>query len=232
MNIANCIIHGEGEMYSVEVTHRCASRRRLYEDLVGMLPGLLRENDVYWFRTRNPETNIHHTCLFDGAELEMQLVTSHIPECGFCFARRAFIVERDTFDQRQGYRAASSELSTPAGNGREGSTMQSEWGIREPSDTERLQVNRHGWEIMFMLRPQDGGVTISRLRAELSRLLSIADPRRILLTSGPFVWGPEFLEDGKDYYSTYFVHDHIVESRSMKTPRGGALMYVMEIGIE
>ncbi|KAF9886418.1 hypothetical protein FE257_011450 [Aspergillus nanangensis] len=225
MNIANCIIHGEGEMYSVEVTHRCASRRLLYEELVRMLPGFLRENDVYWFRTRNPGTNIHHTCLFEGAELEMQLVTSHIPECGFCFARQAFIPERDAFDQKQSCRMASSEsISSPS------PAMQAEWAVREPSDTERLQVNRHGWEIMFVLRPQDGAVTVSRLRAELGRLLSISDLRRILLTSGPFTWGPDYQEDGKDYFSTYFVHDHVSmeegsrSMRSMKTARGSALI--------
>ncbi|EAW12127.1 C2H2-type zinc finger protein [Aspergillus clavatus NRRL 1] len=200
MNIANCIIHGEGEMYSVEITHRCSCRRLLHEELVRMLPGFLRENDVYWFRTRNPETNIHHTCLFDGAELEMQLVTSHVPECGFCFARRAFIAERDAFDRQQMSNKGSS--SSPRDQ-----SLSPGWTFREPSDTERLRVNRHGWEIMFVLHPdaRDGAVTVSRLKMELCRILSIADPRRIILTSGPFVWGVEFQEDGKDYYSTYFM---------------------------
>ncbi|GFF89359.1 uncharacterized transporter C1002.16c [Aspergillus lentulus] len=223
MNIANCIIHGEGEMYSVEITHRCTCRRLLHEELVRMLPGFLRENDVYWFRTRNPETNIQHTCLFDGAELEMQLVTSHVPECGFCFARRAFIAERDAFDRQQGQMPRGSASSTSPRD----HSLSSGWTFREPSDTERLRVNRHGWEIMFVLHPdaREGAVTISRLKMELCRLLSIADPRRLILTSGPFVWGVDFQEDGKDYYSTYFVNDLIVESRSMKTPRGSALMY-------
>ncbi|GFG07358.1 uncharacterized transporter C1002.16c [Aspergillus lentulus] len=226
MNIANCIIHGEGEMYSVEITHRCTCRRLLHEELVRMLPGFLRENDVYWFRTRNPETNIQHTCLFDGAELEMQLVTSHVPECGFCFARRAFIAERDAFDRQQGQMPRGSASSTSPRD----HSLSSGWTFREPSDTERLRVNRHGWEIMFVLHPdaREGAVTISRLKMELCRLLSIADPRRLILTSGPFVWGVDFQEDGKDYYSTYFVNDLIVESRSMKTPRGSALMICPE----
>jgi hypothetical protein len=83
---------------------------------------------------------------------------------------------------------------------------------------------------MFVLHPdaREGAVTISRLRMELCRLLSITDPRRIILTSGPFTWGGDFQEDGRDYYSTYFVNDLIVESRSMKTPRGSTLMYVLE----
>ncbi|KAH1382987.1 hypothetical protein KXW53_005487 [Aspergillus fumigatus] len=222
MNIANCIIHGEGEMYSVEITHRCTCRRLLHEELVRMLPGFLRENDVYWFRTRNPETNIQHTCLFDGAELEMQLVTSHVPECGFCFARRAFIAVRDAFDRQQGQMPRGSASSTSPRD----HSLSAGWTFREPSDTERLRVNRHGWEIMFVLHPdaREGAVTISRLRMELCRLLCISDPRRVILTSGPFTWGGDFQEDGKDYYSTYFVHDLIVESRSMKTPRGSALM--------
>lgn len=226
MNIANCIIHGEGEMYSVEITHRCTCRRLLHEELVRMLPGFLRENDVYWFRTRNPETNIQHTCLFDGAELEMQLVTSHVPECGFCFARRAFIAERDAFDRQQGQMPRGSASSTSPRD----HSLSAGWTFRGPSDTERLRVNRHGWEIMFVLHPdaREGAVTISRLRMELCRLLCISDPRRVILTSGPFTWGGDFQEDGKDYYSTYFVHDLIVESRSMKTPRGSALMYVLE----
>ncbi|KAF4251695.1 hypothetical protein CNMCM8980_005564 [Aspergillus fumigatiaffinis] len=198
MNIANCIIHGEGEMYSVEITHRCTCRRLLHEELVRMLPGFVRENDVYWFRTRNPETNIQHTCLFDGAELEMQLVTSHVPECGFCFARRAFIAERDAFDRQQSQMPRGSASSTSPRD----HSLSSGWTFREPSDTERLRVNRHGWEIMFVLHPdaREGAVTISRLRMELCRLLSITDPRRIILTSGPFTWGGDFQEDGRDYY--------------------------------
>ncbi|GFG23123.1 probable transcription factor TDA9 [Aspergillus udagawae] len=200
MNIANCIIHGEGEMYSVEITHRCTCRRLLHEELVRMLPGFLRENDVYWFRTRNPETNIQHTCLFDGAELEMQLVTSHVPECGFCFARRAFIAERDAFDRQQSQMPRGSAASTSP----RAQSLSSGWTFREPSDTERLRVNRHGWEIMFVLHPdaREGVVSISRLRMELCRLLSIADPRRVILTSGPFTWGGDFQEDGKDYYNS------------------------------
>ncbi|KAF7177594.1 hypothetical protein CNMCM7691_005923 [Aspergillus felis] len=199
MNIANCIIHGEGEMYSVEITHRCTCRRLLHEELVRMLPGFLRENDVYWFRTRNPETNIQHTCLFDGAELEMQLVTSHVPECGFCFARRAFIAERDAFDRQQSQMPRGSASSTSPS----AQSLSSGWTFREPADTERLRVNRHGWEIMFVLHPdaREGAVSISRLRMELCRLLSITDPRRIILTSGPFTWGGDFQEDGKDYYN-------------------------------
>ncbi|KAF7121608.1 hypothetical protein CNMCM5793_009079 [Aspergillus hiratsukae] len=190
MNIANCIIHGEGEMYSVEITHRCTCRRLLHEELVRMLPGFLRENDVYWFRTRNPETNIQHTCLFDGAELEMQLVTSLVPECGFCFARRAFIAERDAFDRQQ------SQMPRGSGSPRDQS-LSSGWTFREPSDTERLRVNRHGWEIMFVLHPdaREGAVSISRLRMEVCRLLAIADPRRVILMSGPFTWGGDFQED-------------------------------------
>lgn len=239
-NIASCIIHGEGEAYSVEVTHRCKCRRALYEKLVEMLPGLLRENDVYWFRTVNQSMNPNSTCLFDGAHLEMQLVSAHTPECAFCFPRRAFIEERDAFDRKYLSRLASSGATPPAHVGQTtlASALQANlspgWMFREPSDSERLRVNRHGWEIMFVLQPSptEAAATISRLRMELCRLLSISDSQRVILTSGPFVWGQEFQEDGKDYYNTYFSNDIVVDARSMKTVRGSALMYVLEAGAE
>jgi len=215
--LETCIIHGQREQYAVEITHRCQSRHTLYEELAQMAPLLLHGENMCWFRTLNKEQNPAVMCLFDGAKLEINVASSYVPEFGVCFPRTSFVGERERLD-------LDACLSIPSSGDWAG------WVRREPSDSDRLRVNRRGWEVLYFLQPPSTvpDVTFSELRAEICHTLQVADPRRISLAAGPFHWGPDFKEDGLGLYSTYFNTDIIVESRHIKTVRGSALVDVLE----
>ena len=178
-----------------------------------MLPALIHGENMCWFRTMNKEDNPGGTCLFDGAKLEMNLASNYVPEFGVCFPRTSFVAERDRLN-------LDAHLSTPSSGDWAG------WMRREPSDSDRLRVNRKGWEVLYFLQPPptEIDVTFSDLRAELCHTLQIEDLNRISLASGPFYWGPDFKEDGLGLYNNYFNSDIIVDSRHMKTVRGSALI--------
>jgi hypothetical protein len=105
-----------------------------------------------------------------------------------------------------------------------------DWSRREPSDAERLQVNRKGWELLYFVQPPGIrlNVTISLLKDELCDTLQITHPGRLCLTSGPFLWDSKFNEDGRPFHETYFTQDMMIDSRHMNTAGGLPLMYVLE----
>jgi hypothetical protein len=182
-----------------------------------MVPALVQGENMCWFRTLNREENPGAACLFDGGKLELNLAASFVPEFGVCFSRSSFVAERERLD------LDTILALDPAGDW-------AGWTRREPSDTDRLRVNRRGREVLYFLKPPptDFDLTYSDLRAELCHTLKIADPQRISFMAGPFFWGPDFKEDGRGLYSNYFRTDIIVDSRHMKTVRGSALIDVIE----
>jgi hypothetical protein len=104
------------------------------------------------------------------------------------------------------------------------------WARREPSDSDRLRVNKRGREILYFIQPpaSDGDLTYSDIRAEVYNTLHISNPTCISLQAGPFSWGPDFTEDGLGFYSTYFKTDIVIDGRHMKTMHGAALIDVVE----
>jgi len=211
--VARCIVHGQAHQYAVEVTHRCVGRQALYEELTSITPGMLQDHGGCWFRTLNKESNPGTTCLFDGVRLELNVQSGPYPEIGFCFPRTSFVFERDQFrilDQRTGVFEG--------------------WIQRAPIDSERLRVNKQGYEVLYFVQPppHKHKVTLNDVRQELSDSLKLNDPTRLSLTSGPFLWTAEFQDDGRDMYSVYFNKNIVVDSRHMKTTRGSALIYVLE----
>ena len=185
-----------------------------------MIPTLLYNEHSCCFRTLNSNLNPSNFCLFDGARLEVSLSSSCItPEFGFCFPRRSFVLERDRLD-------LAGLVAQPAAGDWMG------WEHREPSDSERTCVNKKGREILYFLRPPPAthDVMLSELRAEIGKTLNITDLRRISFTAGPFFWPPEFREDGRGLYCTYFNSDIVVDSQHMLTSEGAALIDVLEKG--
>jgi len=158
------------------------------------------------------------TCLFDGAKLEFNVASTTVSEFGICFQRTAFVVEREKLDIDAFIHRQSSSADW------------SGWTRREPSDSERLRVNKRGREILYFVQPPptECDLTVSDLRAEVCHTLQIADVRRISFVAGPFYWGPDFKEDGLGLYSNYFNADIVIDSRHMKTQRGAALIDVIE----
>jgi hypothetical protein len=215
-----CVINGQRQSYDAEVTHRCRARHLLYEELARMVPGLIHSEQMCWFRTRNKNANPTGTCLFDGAKLEVNIAAATCaPEFGLCFPRGSFVTERERLDIDMGV-----DLPMPMSGDWAG------WTRREPLDSDRLRVNRKGWEVLYFLQPPSThfDVTFTDLRAELCYTLQIEDGRRISLAAGPFYWGPDFKEDGLGLYSSYFNTDMVIDSRHMKTTRGSALITVLE----
>jgi hypothetical protein len=190
----------------------------LYEELSHLIPTLVHGDNLCWFRTLNKELNSAISCLFEGAQLELNLSSSYVPEFGFCFPRASFIAERERFDLN----AVIAEEPNGDWIG---------WRHREPSDGDRLRVNRRGWEVLYFLRapPTDFDVTISDLKSELCHTLQIQDQRRIELSAGPFYWDNNFKEDGLGLYRTYFAVDQVIDGRHMKTATGNALVNVFEV---
>jgi hypothetical protein len=164
----------------------------------------------------NKETNPAATCLFEGAKLEMKMTSAYVLEFGFCFPRASFIYEREHLN-----------LSLQHAEARDG------WVRRKPSDSDRLRVNRDGWEILYCVQPpaSSSDVTVSEVISELCRTLRIADRRRVALASGPFYWGKDFKENGLGIYGTYFNVDMVVDGRHMRTVRGSALIDVLECSV-
>ena len=224
--VERCIIHGQGSQYAVELTHRCAARADLYNELVTLLPYLGRNAEMCWFRTLNKESNRTSNCLFDGIKLELNhQSTSSQQNFGICFSRMAFIQERENFQAR------NTSLPTEFVVIQNGSPRgPPQWPCRGPTDSERLRVNRDGREILFFCQPpsQQQIVTITELRAVISRTLGIGDTTRMVLNAGPFYWDIDFQENGKDVQSTYFLDNIVVEGRHMKTAKGSALIYILE----
>ncbi|QKX57817.1 uncharacterized protein TRUGW13939_04937 [Talaromyces rugulosus] len=208
-----CTIFAPGTQYTVEATHQCLYRRMLYDRLRQVVPLLIRDGDLCWFLTINKDDNPTESCLFHGAKLELKPLSKYIPEYGFCFARSAFVSERDRFNPR----------ATRSG-------FWEEWTQRQPSDVERLLINRDGWEALYFVQPPAScsDITVSRLRDELCNSLQIIDPGRLSFTSGPYTWNSAFQEDGRSFYETYFTQDIVVDSRHMVTAEKSALVYVTE----
>ncbi|KIX96480.1 uncharacterized protein Z520_07746 [Fonsecaea multimorphosa CBS 102226] len=219
--VERCIIHGRGPQYSIELTHRCVARSALYDELVVLLPYLVRKGESCWFHTLNKESNTTSNCLFDGVKLKMNVQESQcLSDFGICFPRAAFVEEREKFGSHHG----SMPFEYP--------TIRTEgaWVHRHPSDSERLLVNREGYEVMYFCQPPQfqQEVTITKLRNVICSSLSINDPRRVILNAGPFYWDVDFQENGKDVQHTYFLDDIVVDGRHMRTVRGSALIYVLE----
>lgn len=185
----------------------------LYDRLRQMVPLLVRDGDLCWFLTINRDDNPTESCLFHGAKLELKPLSKHIPEYGFCFARSAFVSERERFNLR----------ATQSG-------FTEDWTRRRPSDAERLLINREGWEALYFVQPPATGsdITVSRLKDELCNSLQIIDQGRLSFTSGPYTWNSAFQEDGRLLYETYFSQDIVVDSRHMITAESSALIYVIE----
>lgn len=150
----------------------------------------------------------------------MNLASASVPEFGLCFPRTSFVREREQMELQ-------GELATDLSGDWAG------WVRRAPSDSDRLRVNRKGWEVLYFVQPPPTtfDVTFSDLRAELCHTLQIADPKRISFSAGPFLWGPDFKEDGLGLYSNYFCADIVIDSRHMKTIRGSALIDVLEVNV-
>lgn len=174
-----------------------------------------------WLRTVNKDGNGSKSpfCLFDGAQLEVNVSSPLTPEFGLCFSRLSFAAERELLD----FDAMSNH---PTGDWKG-------WTRREPSDTDRLRVNKRGREILYFVQPplSECDVTVSELKAELCHTLQI-ESQRISLAAGPFIWGPGFVEDGLGVYATYFDTDVETDLHHMKTIRGAALIDVVEMSVQ
>lgn len=226
--VERCIIHGRGSQYSIELTHRCAARAALYEELVALLQYLVRDAGSFWFRTSNKESNPASNCLFDGIKLELNVQSSQSQQdYGICFSRTAFVEKRESFYTQH----ASLPTEYPMQEGGTPEGQQLKWTLRGPTDTERLRVNRGGQEVLYFCQPPNHQqtVTITELRSVICRTLDISDETRVVLNAGPFFWDVDFEENGRDLQTTYFLYDTIVEGRHMKTARGSALIYVLEV---
>ncbi|KAF5239056.1 hypothetical protein FANTH_10103 [Fusarium anthophilum] len=209
----SCIIHGHQEQHAVEITHQCPSRLSLYQDLQGMVPTLLRKYDIYWFQTLNKDKSLEGTCIFPGARLKMNNLTDKDSsvEFGLCFPRSAFVLERECFDITDIPEIYIFDVHPRV--------------RRQPSDSERLLINRAGWEVLYFFRTFHGGdLTYTDLKAEVCEQLAITDQRRVALSSGPFSWGSDFVEDRFGFYNTYFAQDLNSNPRPMKTTSGAALI--------
>lgn len=210
----------QAESPALEMMHQCEPRLLVLRALKSMIPAVVQCTSNSWFRTINRNSNPSDLCLFDGAKLELNFSSNTTPEFGFCFPRRSFAGERDRLD-------VITMLQHPD------TTDWVGWTRREPSDPDRLGVNKNGWEVLYFVQPPKGEVdiTVSELRAELSHTLQI-DPGRVRFSAGPFQWGPDFVEDGLGLYTTYF--DTAVDTwpRQMRTIRGAALIEVTEIPMQ
>lgn len=224
----------------MEMMHKCRSRALVLRELRNLVPLLVESPSDGWFRTLNTADEVNaanmgtgtgpssssfssssYTCLFDGAKLELKVSSPDTPEFGLCFSRLSFAAERDALDLD----ALSSQQ--PAGDW-------AGWTRREPSNSDRLRVNKRGREILYFVRPpqSQADICVSDLKAEVCHTLRI-DSRRVSLAAGSFYWGPEFVEDGLGMYSTYFDSDPTTETDShhMRTMRGAALVDVIEMPI-
>lgn len=216
-DFVNCSVVDFGQGQRGEINHRCSARRKLYEQIARYAPGLVQGHDFSWFRTLNQTDNLNRTCLFQGCQLDLCLLPVTPPEFGLCFSRTSFIKERERLD-------IDTLLNT------DGSDDWTEWTRRDPSDTDRLRVNKRGREVLYFVRPPSTiiDLTVEDLRSEICHSLKIDDPKSFSLASGPFFWGPDFKDDGTGLFSNYFGADILTDSRHMKTLRGAALIDVVE----
>ncbi|KIX97744.1 uncharacterized protein Z520_06522 [Fonsecaea multimorphosa CBS 102226] len=209
--------------WALEMMHRCEPRLLVLRELRSMVPALVQCTNNSWFRTINRNANSSYLCLFDGAQLELNFSSMTTPEFGFCFPRRSFVAERERLDVNAMLQQQPATTTTDWAG----------WKRREPSDSDRLRVNKNGWEILYFVQPPKGEVdiTVSELRAELCHTLQI-ETGRVLFGAGPFQWGPDFEEDGLGLYTTYFDTAIDTGARQMKTVRGAALIDVIEISMQ
>lgn len=166
----------------------------------------------------NKYDNPGKTCLFDGAKMKLHILPLVRPEFGFCFPRTAFIAERDKFDIE-----CFSTNITVAGN-------MVRWRRRLPSDEDRLQVNREGWEVLYFAQPlsAQNDATFTDLRTEICTTLNITDSSRVTFAAGPFTWGPDFVEDNLGIYKTYFNIIRNDSLKAIKKIKGSALINIIE----
>lgn len=183
-----------------------------------LVPGLIQPQGLCWFATLNRESNTTLGCLFDGAKLELKLSSSGVPEFGICFQRASFVRERGSAD------VESLALLRQKTDWRG-------WTWREPSNSERLLVNKKGREILYIVQPPPNqyDLTLTDLRAEVCCTMGIVEVERVAFEAGPFFWGSDFKEDGLGLYSTYFNNDIVVDGEHLKTKRGTALIDVTEV---
>lgn len=216
-DIENCLVTDFEPGQGGEMNHRCSARRKLYEDIAGYAPGLVQGQDFSWFRTINQADYLNRTCLFQGCKLELCLLPVTTPEFGLCFTRTSFVKERERLD-------LDLLLKTDESGDLRG------WTRREPSDTDRLRVNKRGREVLYFVRPPDTftDLTPGDLRAEILYSLQVEDPKKISFASGPFFWGSDFKDDESGLLSNYFGADIVIDSRHMKSLRGAALIDVVE----
>jgi hypothetical protein len=222
-SFTSCTLSGRhGREPIQEMTHRCLARHMLYEDLVSLVPNCTPVENNCWFRTTNAELNVSSRCLFEGAKLEFNVSLVQCPEFGFCFRRTSFAAEREAFD-----------VETVIGNLNK-TTDPGEWIRREPSDSDRLRVNKKGREVLYFFQSpsHEPDLSFGDLRSEICRSLQIVDSRRVSLAAGPFLWGPDFQDDGLPIYGTYFKMDIVVDGRHMKTAQGAALIDVIECTVD
>lgn len=238
MDLAACTLPSQAGSAPGEIVHRCRPRRVLYEELASLLPSLMHSERNCWFRVTNsppppppPDPREQQqqqqqrqqqrqqpgSCLFDGARLELNLSFEDAPEFGFCFRRACFAAERDRFSLE-----AAAAATHPCDT--------AQWVRREPTDPERLQVNKRGRELLYLIRPPSAemDMTCSDLRAEVRNTLQLAHHQRFSLAAGPFHWPSSFQDDGSGIYITYFKKDIVVDGRHMKTLGGAALIDVIE----
>lgn len=218
--VESCSILDQHDSSALEMMHQCEPRLVVLRALRYMAPTLVQGTNSSWFCTLNREVNTSKLCLFDGAKLELNFSSMAAPEFGFCFPRRSFVAEREQMD-------ADAVIQMSAADDWIG------WTRRAPSDSDRLRVNKNGWEILYFVRPPPSelDITLSELRAELCHTLKI-EPKCVLLRAGPFQWGTDFEEDGQGLYSTYFDSAVDTGTTRMKTIRGAALIDVLEISVQ
>ncbi|KAL6810324.1 hypothetical protein J3E69DRAFT_377775 [Trichoderma sp. SZMC 28015] len=216
--LANCEIHGQDDRFAIEATHWCENRDLLYQQLQQTLPTLVHDNNSVWFQTINKCDNPSESCLFDEAKMKLHILPLVRAEFGFCFPRTAFVAERSKFDIR-----CFPINITVAGN-------RVQWRRRLPSDEDRLQVNREGWEVLYFIQPvsAQNDATFTDLRNEICNTLNITDSSRVTFEAGPFTWGPDFVEDNLGIYKTYFSSTMNPNLKVIKTIKGSALINIIE----
>lgn len=217
--VLDCFLTEGQDECSLELSHRCPARLRLYQEVARLVPALVQGDGVCGFRTLNKGQNITGTCLFEGAKLELTFVSGYLPEFGICFPRSAFVAEREQFEQAGGLDTLQHQIN-----------VWSQFERRSPSDAERLRVNQAGWEAVYFVKPPSNmpDLTFTQLISEVCHSFQIADPRRITLRSGPLSWPPEYKDDGLGLFSTYYHSDIVNGTFHTKTIRGAALIGVME----
>lgn len=216
--VQSCVIFGRHNQFAVEITHNCHNRRALYQAIVSMVPTLLRVGEPYWFQTLNAQDSVNGTCLFHCARLELHPLsnTDSVAEFGFCFPRSAFVAERERFD-------STSMATIYVAND------SSDIVRRQPSDSERLLVNRHGWEVLYFLRsPDKRTLTFTDVQTNICHALQITNSDRLAMSWGNFYWSNEFRDDGSNFYNTYFANGVSTCSPPLKTATGGALIRISE----